>query len=246
MRNIKLTIEYDGTIYKGWQSQGKRRTKTIQQVLEKSLEKILGEKIKLIASGRTDSGVHALGQVANFKTRTKLKPDQIKMALNSNLPLDIVVRGAKEVDSKFHSRYDVKSKVYRYVILNRMERPAIYRNRCLFISYRLDLNLMQQEARQLLGRHDFKVFQSANKVQRGSVRTIKSIKINKKADSISIEIESNGFLYKMVRNIVGTLIEIGRGRFEKGTINRLLSSKNRCLAGPSAPAGGLYLLKVNY
>jgi len=246
MRNIKLIIEYDGTRYNGWQSQDIRRARTIQQVLEKFLGRILREEIKLIASGRTDSGVHALGQVANFKTKSKLKSVQIKRAMNSRLPLDIVIRDVKDVDLDFHSRYDAKSKVYRYVILNRKERPAIDRNRCLFLSYKLDLALMRKEAKQLLGRHDFKAFQSANKVQRGSIRKIKNIKVIQKSDYINIEVESDGFLYKMVRNIVGTLIEIGRGRFKKSTIKRLLRSKNRNLAGPTAPARGLYLLKVNY
>ena len=246
MRNIKLTIEYDGTNYNGWQSQDRRKAKTIQQVLEGALKKVLREKIKIIASGRTDSGAHAFGQVANFKTKSQLKALQIKKALNTKLPFDIVIRDAKEVDLKFHSRFDVKTKVYRYMVLNRAESSAIDRDRCMFFPYKLNLALIRKEARLLKGRHNFKAFQAKDIIERGAVRTIKNIKIIKKSDFIAFDIESNGFLYKMVRNIVGTLIEIGRGRFEEGTIKRLLKAENRHLAGPTVPAKGLYLLKVNY
>lgn len=246
LRNIKLTIEYDGTNYNGWQSQDARKAKSIQQVIEKALKSFLHEKIKLIASGRTDSGAHALGQVANFKTRSRLKTLQIKKALNANLPDDIVVRYAEEVDLKFHSRFDVKSKVYRYVILNRSERPAINRDSSLFYPYKIDLNLICKEARLLVGKHDFKAFQAADKIERGSIRTIKSLKVNKAGDFINIDIEANGFLYKMVRNIVGTLLEIGRGRFPKGRIKKMFREKDRRLCGPTASAKGLFLMRVDY
>jgi tRNA pseudouridine38-40 synthase len=253
MRNIKLIIEYDGANYNGWQMQrvktkdSKFKNRTIQETIEKVIREILKEDIKLIVSGRTDSGAHALAQVANFKTNSRLKPNQIKNALNANLPSDIVIRDAMEIDLRFHSRFDVKSKVYRYIVLNRPVPSAIDRNRCLFFPYRLNLALIRKEAKFFIGRHNFKAFQTSNNnAEKTAVRTVKKLDITKKGDFIIFDIEADGFLYKMVRNMVGTLLEIGRGRFGKGTIKRLLKTKDRRLAGPAVPAKGLYLLEVNY
>jgi tRNA pseudouridine38-40 synthase len=267
MRNIKLTIEYDGTNYFGFQTQSrakntKPRTKknlstrysllatpkfrTIQETIEKALKRICKHKINLIASGRTDSGVHALGQVANFKTNSKFPLDKLRIALNANLPEDISVTKVEEATADFHSRYSAKSKIYRYLILNRQYRSVFEGKYCYLFTYKLDFNLMKREIRCLAGKHDFKAFQAADKTRKNSVRTIKNIKLTKKGDLIIFEIEADGFLFKMVRNIVGTLIEIGRGRFKKGSLKRILASKNRKLAGPTAPARGLCLLKVNY
>lgn len=256
--NLKITLEYDGTNYSGWQVQTRHAGKTIQQALEKTLGRILRERIKVIGSGRTDAGVHALGQVANFHSRCNIPPDKLQSALNSLLPKDIAAVKIEEVRADFHSRFCTKTKVYRYAILNRPYRSAFSRNNSYFYSYPLNLKLMQREAGVLLGKHDFKAFCASGSNVKDTIRTIKKIVIKKNVQCsefrvqgfqgglITIDIEADGFLYNMVRNIAGTLIEIGRGKFPEGSIKRVLHSKNRKLAGPTAPACGLTLLKVKY
>lgn len=257
MRNIKLTIEYDGTDYCGWQIQkrgAKLKTqskKSIQETIEKALGKILKEKIKLIGSGRTDSGVHALAQVANFKTRSEMKPLEFKAALNSNLPKDIRIKNVKEVDLNFHSRFQAKSKLYRYRILNKKVPSVFTRNYSHFVPYSLDWKTMRREAKTLVGSHNFssfqaKSFKAKDKKERNPFRTIKKLRVSKEDSEILIDIESNGFLYNMVRNIVGTLIEVGRGKLREGAVKEILEKKNRKFAGPTAPAKGLCLVKVRY
>jgi tRNA pseudouridine38-40 synthase len=251
MRNLRLEIEYEGTGYCGWQVQRRqkakgKRQKSIQEIIEKTLHRILQEKVRLIASGRTDSGVHAQGQVANFKTNSDMSPGKLQRALNGLLPADITISSVREVPLDFHSRFAAKSKAYRYTILNRSYPSALLKNTVYFCRYPLDIGLMLRESRVLLGRHDFKSFQASERKERDSVRTIKDLKIIKDRDLIHIEIEADGFLYNMVRNIVGTLIEIGRGRFPCGSLKKILASKNRRLAGPTAPAYGLCLFKVEY
>lgn len=251
MRNIRLTIEYDGTNYRGWQVQRQahgagRRADTIQETIEKALRKILQEKTRLIASGRTDAGVHAWAQVANFKTNSGIPQERLQKALNGLLPGDIAVSKAEEVKNSFHARFDAKSKIYRYTILNRPYRSAFSRNRVYFYPYPLDVGLMRKEAMGLVGKHDFKSFQATDKKRRGSVRRIKRLKITKEESLIYIDIEAEGFLYNMARNIVGTLIEIGRGKMAKGSLKKILFARNRRVAGPTAPACGLCLLGVKY
>jgi tRNA pseudouridine38-40 synthase len=246
-RNIKLEIEYDGTNYCGWQIQKRHQVaKSIQETIEKTLRKILQEKIRLIASGRTDAGIHAKGQVANFKTNSQIPLKKLQAALNSLLPQDITIKNAREVNSNFHSRFNAKSKLYRYTILNNAYRSAFLRNTAYFYPYSLNLKLMRGESKVLLGEHNFKAFQASDKKERGAVRTIKNLKISKEKGLIYIDIEADGFLYNMARNIVGTLIEIGRGRFKKGDLEKILQAKDRRLAGPTAPARGLCLLRVEY
>jgi len=245
-RNLRLGIEYDGTKYCGWQAQRSHRFKSIQEVIEKTLQRILREKIKLIASGRTDAGVHAQAQVANFKTHSKITTEKLQRALNGLLPQDIKINAIKEAPLGFHSRFAAKSKVYRYLILNRSYPSALLRNTVYFYPHPLKIRLMRREARFLLGRHNFKSFKASENKERDAVRTIKRIKISKKNDLINIEIEADGFLYNMVRNIVGTFIEIGRGRSAYGSLKKILLSKNRKLAGPCVPASGLCLVKVKY
>jgi tRNA pseudouridine38-40 synthase len=245
MPNLKLTIEYDGTDYAGWQTQHKKH-KTIQQVIEDTLRVILQQDIKLIGSGRTDAGVHALGQVANFKTGSSIPPERLKKALNALLPKDIVICSVEEAEPLFHSRFAAKTKAYRYAILNRDYPSAILRARVHYCPHPLDIARMQKEAACLLGRHDFKAFQASSKKEKNPVKIIKKLAIRREGDIIYFDIEADGFLYNMVRNIVGTLIEIGRGRLKKGYLKRLLLSKDRRLAGPTAPAKGLCLMKVGY
>ncbi|MFC1675147.1 tRNA pseudouridine(38-40) synthase TruA [Candidatus Omnitrophota bacterium] len=266
MRNIRLSIEYRGTNYAGWQIQNRvQRTeyreqrriqrpqrKTIQEALEKALSKILREKVRVIGSGRTDAGVHALSQSANFKTESKLPLQKLQMALNGVLPQDIRITMAQEAGADFHSRFCAKSKIYRYLILSRKYNSSFLRRSVCFCSYPLDLRLMRREAAALKGRHDFKSFCASGSSSKDTRRNLKQISIRKMSLGLSatpviaIDIEADGFLYKMARNIVGTLIEIGRGKLPAGSLSRILKARERCLAGETAAACGLYLLKVKY
>jgi len=252
-RNLKLEIEYDGTNYCGWQVQRSPQSsvhspqkKSIQETLEKALRKILQEKIRLIASGRTDAGVHACCQTANFKTSSNIALKRLQKALNALLPPDISISRIEEKDLRFNSRFAAKSKTYRYTVLNRSYPSALLRNTAYFYPYPLDIKLMRKQAKVLLGRHNFSSFQASDKIERPAVRTIKSINVTKDKQRVYIDIEADGFLYNMVRNIVGTLLEIGRGRLAKVSLEKILSAQDRRLAGPTAPAKGLCLLKVKY
>ncbi len=261
MRNIKLTIAYDGTNYAGWQIQNSPQSsvyspqkKTIQEILEKTLQKILQEEVKVIGSGRTDAGVHALSQVANFRTRSLLSLAVIQKALNSLLPKDISIKGISFVDNDFHACCRAKSKVYRYIIFNGSF-PSVFLYRYSWhISFNLNNALMQQEAKSLVGSHDFKSFCASHTGAKTTVRIIKKVSFTTelckpdiaKGKLLIIEVEADGFLYNMMRNIIGTLVEIGRGRFEKGSIKRILHLKDRAMAGPRAPAQGLFLAQVKY
>lgn len=252
MRNIKLTLEYDGTEFCGWQVQKvkskkeKRKNRTIQGELEKALSKILNKKIKVIGSGRTDSGVHALGQVANFKTNSKLPLKNIQKALNGILPQSVAVIKIEEVPLNFHARFDAKSKTYRYSILNSQFNRPLLNNHFHRVPYPLNFPLMKKEIKCLKGRNDFKSFQASDKKERSSVRVISKINLSKKVNLIFLDVTANGFLYNMVRNIAGTLLEIGRGKFPPGSMKKILRAKNRKLAGPTAPAKGLTLREVKY
>ncbi len=255
MHNIRLTIEYDGTDYSGWQAQRSANSKsqiankeirTIQGTIEEALLKILQEKVNIVAAGRTDSGVHAVGQVCNFRTSSKIAPLSIKKALNSALPKDISIKSAEYVELKFNSQIDAKSKIYRYRILARDHGAPLLRKQTYNYKFPLDLKLMKSEAKALLGRHNFKSFQAKDIVERFPRCNVKSIVITKEGDLINIDIEADRFLYNMVRNIVGTLLEVGRGYFKKGSMHIILNKLDRSLAGPTAPSHGLTLLKVKY
>ena len=253
MHNFKLEIEYDGTRYFGWQVQNGEKarasyqsTRTIQYVLEQALKEILQENIKLTVAGRTDSGVHALSQVANFKSCSKMPLTRLRWGLNCLLPEDIKVTRIKKVEPDFNSRFCAKSKIYRYTILNRKYSSALLARRVYFFHYPLDVSLMRSEAKFLLGKHNFKSFQATEERQRNPVRSIKRIKIGKEKDLLHIDIEADSFLYNMVRTIIGTLLEIGRGRFPKGSMRKILEARDRRLAGPTLPAKGLCLVRVKY
>ncbi len=247
MRNFKLTIEYDGAGFCGWQIQspGKR---TIQGHLEEKLQRIFKKKIRCIASGRTDSGVHALAQVFHFKADTAMKPKQIQKSLNAFLDRDVAVLKVQEVPLDFHAQYKVKFKTYRYTILNRSYPSAFWRSRAYFYPHRLNVSWMRKAGLDFKGKHDFKSFQAAalSSPIKNTVRTIKQLSIQKQGDFIHITITSNGFLYKMVRNIVGTLLAVGRGRIPKNSVPRLLKAKDRKLAPATAPSHGLCLVSVKY
>ncbi len=247
MRNLKLEIEYDGSNYVGWQIQNRHTGKSIQQQIEKVLRKILQEKVQLFASGRTDSGVHAIAQVANFRTNSQISSDRLQLALNGNLPQDIVITKINDMPADFNSRFSAKSKVYRYTILNRKYHSPLLRNTVYFYHHPLSVSLMRRQAKALLGKHDFKAFCASGSKVKDTTRTIKKITIKKTSSGfITIDIEADGFLYNMVRNIIGTLIAIGRGKLTSVSMREILNSRNRRLAGPTAPANGLILFKVNY
>ncbi len=254
MKNIRLIIEYDGTRYNGWQVQHKDqrrkggKVKTIQGVLEGALFNILSRRARLISSSRTDSGVHALNHVANFSVSTRLIPGQIKNALNSVLPPDISVKEAEEADKDFNSQYDAVSKTYRYSICTGDYISPFLKKYAYHFRQPLDACLMRREAAILIGKHDFKAFRSSGggPERNNCVRTIKRLSIRKKNGLLEIEIEADGFLYNMARNIVGTLIEVGRGKFPPGSAQRILKGKDRRAAGPTVPAKGLCLAEVKY
>lgn len=244
MRNIKLIIEYDGKGFNGWQKQPTKLN--IQGEIEKAIEEITGEKVELIASGRTDAGVHSVGQTANFKTETKIPIEKIPKAINSKLKKSIVIKSAEEVDERFHSRYSVKSKTYRYIINNSEEGTAIYRGLEYHISNKLDVEKMNEAIKKFKGEHDFKAFKASGTSSKSSVRKILDGEVRKEGERIIIEITGTGFLYNMVRIISGTLLEVGLGKITPEDIPEIIKSQDRTKAGKTLPAHGLYLLKVEY
>lgn len=245
MRNIKLTIEYDGTNYLGWQRQ--KRGPTIQQTMEAAIEKITKNGVRLIGSGRTDSGVHALGQVANFKTSTGLPAYKLQKALNANLPQDISIVKCEEADVTFHAQFDAKSKVYAYVILCRPHRPALDRLRVWHIPFTLHLHEMREASKALIGRHDFRAFGLSTQTLKSTVREVLKLELSfRENDNLHFEIEATGFLKRMVRLIVGTLIQVGRDRIAVDGVRRMLESGERTNFVRAAPPWGLYLKEVKY
>ena len=251
LRNIKLTCEYDGTRFNGWQIQSSRH-RTVQGEIEKAIRSVFGKHLTLAGSGRTDSGVHALGQTAHFKVASRMTTDEMTRALNARLPEDISLLSAQDVPLTFHSRFSAKRKIYRYVILNRKIPSALSRHFALYIPAKLNVRAMRKAAQDLLGRKDFRCFMASDPALRRSgrvkdtVRQIYRLDIEKRGDMIALEVEANGFLYKMVRNIVGTLLDVGKGRLSPEDIRRILRSKDRDLAGATAPAHGLFLVQVTY
>ncbi len=245
MRNIKLLIEYDGTNYLGWQVQP--GGPTIQGMLEEKLLRLTGERIRLTGSGRTDSGVHALGQVAHFRTQSQMDIRTIQRALNSLLPPDIVIRKVEEADEGFHARKHSESKVYEYRILNRNLRSAFRRGYVWHIPQKLNLTEMKKATQSLIGEHDFSAFRTVGSPTRTAIRRVIRAQWKRGRDGlIRFEIEANGFLKQMVRSIVGTLVEIGRGKMNTADFRKILNSKDRSNAGPTAPAQGLFLKEVKY
>lgn len=244
MKNIKLTIEYDGTNYSGWQIQN--NAITIEQVLEDNLEEITGEKVKVIGSSRTDAGVHARGFVGNFVTESKIPSDRFRNILNGKLPEDIVILNSEEVDLSFNARFDSKGKTYSYTVLSTQQRPAIGRNYVYYLRKNVDLALMKEASIQFIGTHDFAAFKSSGGNTKTTVRTISSLDVVKQGDYITLSITGDGFLYNMVRIIAGTLMEVGLNKIEANSIKDVILSRDRRRAGPCLPPGGLCLEKVYY
>jgi tRNA pseudouridine38-40 synthase len=241
-RTYKLLLSYDGTDFHGWQRQPRKRT--VQGVVEKTLTKIIQKKIPVVGSGRTDAGVHALGQVAHFRASLNLTQDELFRALNSLLPPDIRMISIDISESDFHARRMARSKVYQYRIFNTpLLSPFLFRYVHHWTSP-LDVPSMRKAAPLFLGEHDFSGFSSNRFLH--PVRTILSAEMTKKGPEILFTVEANGFLRYMVRTMVGTLLEIGKGKMAPERIGEVFSKKNRALAGPTAPAKGLCLIKVNY
>jgi len=245
VRTVRLEIAFVGTAYEGWQSQ--RKGKTVQETVERLLERILKEKVPVTASSRTDSGVHARGLVAHFKTKSALPDIRLREALNFYLPKDIAVLSAGTVGSDFHARYGAKSKIYRYQIWNDPVRPVFEAPFAFWSPTPLDVAEMRKAARHLKGRHDFSAFCDMTADPRKThVRTVKRLVLSKKGPLITLEIEGDGFLTHMVRIIAGTLIQVGRKQIPAARVPKILRSKDRKLAGPTAKAHGLTLVKVKY
>lgn len=279
MRTLKLTLAYDGTAYAGWQYQC--GAPTVQDALENAIENVTGQRVRVLASGRTDAGVHALGQVVGFRTDSRLTPEVILRALNANLPPDIAVLDVAEVPEGFHAIAQVVRKRYRYVIYDEAIRDVFRRRYAWHYRYgHLDVEPMQRAAVALVGTHDFSSFESRGAERKTSVRTIFELCVERgrvgrnlpspcgrgaggeggndldagcveqgragQCNSITIEIEADGFLYNMVRAIVGTLVEVGRGERPESWPGEVLAAMDRCVAGPTAPPEGLFLVNVEY
>lgn len=245
MRNIQLLIQYDGTCYCGWQSQ-ENTNQTIQGKLTGVLECFLGETIELQGSGRTDAGVHAVGQTANFRTETKLSCEEILKGINRYLPEDIAVLEAKEVGERFHSRLHVLRKTYIYRIWN-SSIPNVFERKYLYrVEEALDVEKMRSAAELLCGTHDFQAFCSNKRMKKSTVRTLEKIEIEQKGRELRLSFTGNGFLYHMVRILTGTLLEVGKGKRQPEEMHKILESKDREQAGALAPAQGLCLWKVEY
>lgn len=244
MKRIKLVIAYDGTRYCGWQLQPGKPT--VEAELNRALSELLREEITVIGASRTDSGVHALGNVAVFDTESRIPAEKIAQAVNQYLPEDIRVQSSEETAADFHPRRCVSRKTYEYQILNRRIALPTERFYSSFVYYILDVDLMRRAAAYLLGEHDFKSFCSVKTQAMDTVRTIYSLEVDKIGDRITITVTGSGFLYNMIRIIAGTLMEVGRGAYPPETVRDMLAGQDRSLAGPTAPAQGLTLMKIEY
>ncbi len=245
MKNVKIVIEYDGTDYHGWQCQAD--LPTVQKTIEDAIRKITRENIKITGSGRTDAGVHAMGQVANFFTQAQMDPETLRKALNSTLPRDISIIKAQNIPEGFHAQFSSQSKVYEYRIFNKPHPPALQRNRVWHIPQKLDTKKMREAAAYLEGTHDFSVFATADITVKTTVRTVKRVHVRKTREGIIlIEIEADGFLKRMVRMITGTLVETGKGKLTPEGFGQILKAGRKTKNIFTAPPGGLFLKKVIY
>jgi tRNA pseudouridine38-40 synthase len=245
MRNLKLTIRYDGTDFHGWQTQPGRRT--VQETLEKAFSEITcEERVRVNVSGRTDSGVHAVAQVANVYSATKLSCETLLKAINAKLPVDVAVREVEEVSQSFCANKDALRKMYRYVIQDGRLLDPFMRRHAWFVRQTLDVDAMRRAGQCLVGRHDFRCFESEWPNRLTSVRTITRLSVSRFGEFIWIDVEADGFLYNMVRAIAGSLVQVGRGFWPETQIAEVLTAMDRKLAGPTAPPEGLFLMRVTY
>jgi tRNA pseudouridine38-40 synthase len=247
MRNIKLTIAYDGTGFRGWQIQ-KQGERTVQGEIKRHLEIICRHPVRLIGSGRTDTGVHARGQTANFHTSSPIPAGALREALNRALPCDIAVLKVQPVRDDFHARYSIKSKTYQYLVRNHPSRDPLSDRYALQVTGTLNVRLMRQAARYFLGIHDFRAFRSASRGDKGKDcgRAITRLTVARNAQWVTITISATGFLYKMARNITGTLIMAGKKEMDPAEIPVIMQGKNRAAVPKPAPAQGLCLLATHY
>lgn len=241
---IAIGIEYDGTAYNGWQRQ--RTGLGVQERLEQALAKVADEPVEVTCAGRTDTGVHASGQVAHFDTAAARSERGWLLGANTNLPDDICVTWVKPVDDEFHARFSATARRYRYCILNRLVRSALYRRRAWWVHQDLDHRRMHDAAQALLGEHDFSAFRAAGCQASNAIRQVTDIRVTRDGDWVLLDIEANAFLQHMVRNITGTLVAIGRGDEDVNCLARVLAGRDRTRAGMAAPPHGLTLVRVLY
>lgn len=244
MRNLLLTIKYLGTAYSGWQVQA--NAPSVQQTLQDAAEKLFTVRENIVGCSRTDAGVHANMYCCNIRTQSLLPCETVVRGLNAYLPSDIAVVSCKEVDYDFHARYSCEGKEYVYLIHNSQNRDPFLENRCWNFKKHIDAEFLNQQAQSFCGEHDFKAFCSAGSSVQSTVRTVKSFKVERSGDNIIMSVQANGFLYNMVRIMVGTLTDITMGRIAPDTIESIIKSCDRTNAGITAPAQGLYLNRVFY
>jgi tRNA pseudouridine38-40 synthase len=244
-KRIALGIEYDGSRYCGWQMQS-HGTRTVQDEIEKALSIVADHPVQVVCAGRTDTGVHATGQVVHFDTDAERKLKAWVMGVNTHLPDDIGVHWSKQVDSGFSARFSANMRSYRYVIQQRAARPALYSHRVTWVYDDLNTRAMHEAAQALLGENDFSSFRSSACQAEHAMRFVKSIEISAESSFVYIDIQANAFLHHMVRNIVGSLLKVGTGERPVSWMAELLALKDRTRAGPTAPARGLYLVAVQY
>lgn len=243
----KITVEYDGTDYVGWQKQPDQLDKSIEEIIENAVCKMTGERPKINASGRTDAGVHAVAQIADFEITKEFTPFRMMAGLNNHLSqTNIAVVNCEIVANDFNSRFDAKMRHYRYFIVNRKGVLALQKKRAWHVPVKIDIDKMRKSAKYLVGEHDFSSFRDAECQAKSPVKIINEIKISKNDDEIMFEINAKSFLHHMVRNIVGTMIWVGTGKISVEDVKIILDKKDRKSSGPNAPAHGLYLYKIDY
>ena len=244
MRSFKVTIEYDGTEFAGFQYQLGQRS--VQDEVEKALRHLTGQAVRINGAGRTDSGVHALGQVIGFRAETRIPTDKMAAALNSALPRDIAAVEAEEVDEDFHARFSARSRSYVYIVLNRANRSAVYGRYSWHLASELNLAAMDSAAGRMVGIHDFAAWANDTRETKTTVREITRSRVRRRGAFVVVSMRASGFLRGMVRNVVGTLVEVGVGKRPQEDIDRITESRRREMAGPSAPPHGLCLTRVEY
>lgn len=245
MEKYRGTLCYDGRKLSGWQRQA-NTSNTIQEWMEKALEKVSGERAPIIGAGRTDAGVHAAEQVFHFSLEQRLHPSRLQGALNGNIPREIAVLTLEPAEKDFHALRDARQKYYCYRLLNRSVRCPLRAGFVLFCPYELNLEAMEEATKFLRGQHDFASFCAGRSGASSTVRDLQTLNLTRKGDEIHLEFMATGFLYKMVRNITGTLIQVGRGKMEPAAVERILQARDRKKAGPTAPGYGLILRKIVY
>ena len=244
MRNLRVRLAYDGSRFYGWQRQD--GFLSVQEAVEDGLLSLLGEPIRIHASGRTDTGVHALGQVASFHADTRLPDERLLFALNAHLPEGVAVTALETCRDDFHAQYDARGKRYLYLVATSRVRPPFGREYWHWVREELDLAAMRAAARGLLGRHDFSALANAGSPRRSNVRRLSAVHLIARRRAFALVVQGDGFLYNMVRTIAGTLLEVGRGKLASARVGEILASRDRTQAGPTAPATGLYLLSALY